>query len=496
MNVYDYLLEGKPDASPALLMLQGEKSYGELRSAARAVARFIVESGGVKGDRAIVLAENGPFWVAAYLGVLRAGLVCVPLSPTLPAAELAEIMTLTEPRFLFVDRKTAAKSQPTAGQVIVVNDTHSCFHDLPNAGNAVFPPTNPDDLAALMFTSGSTGKPRGVMVSHRNIIANTDSIITYLSLTAGDRIMTVLPFHYCFGTSLLHTHLRVGGSLVLDARFMYPQAILQRMRQTECTGFAGVPSHYQILLRKSSLARTTFPLLRYVQQAGGPLAPTFIRELRQALPGKQVFIMYGQTEATARLSYLPPEYLDSKLGSIGKGIPGVTLSVMNELGREAAPGETGEIVASGENVALGYWRAPGESAECFRDGKLYTGDLATVDSDGFIYIVDRAKDFLKCGGKRVSCRHLENILLEHGELLEASIVGVPDQVLGEVAVAFIVPRNSKSSITADQLRLYCRQHIPPPFVPQQFVMLPSLPKNSSGKVLKTLLRTNAVSSGD
>src|SRR5208337_1457648 len=142
----------------------------------------------------------------------------------------------------------------------------------------------PDDLAALMFTSGSTGRSRGVMVSHRNIIANTDAIIEYLGLTEADRIMTVLPFHYCFGTSLLHTHLRVGGSLVLDSRFMYLEAILQRMLDTQCTGFAGVPSHFQILLRSSSLRRKQFPQLRYVQQAGGHLAPFFIRELQKALP--------------------------------------------------------------------------------------------------------------------------------------------------------------------------------------------------------------------
>ena len=198
---------------------------------------------------------------------------------------------------------------------------------------AVWPQVGSGDLAALMFTSGSTGQPRGVMVLHANIMANTQSIIQYLSLTADDRIMVVLPFHYCFGTSLLHTHLKVGATLVIDHRFLYPEGELQRMADTECTGLAGVPSHFQILLRRSSLKRRSFPHLRYVQQAGGYLAPVFIRELRKALPQTQVFIMYGQTEATARLSYLPPEFLDHKIGSIGKGIPGVRLQVLNERER-------------------------------------------------------------------------------------------------------------------------------------------------------------------
>ena len=178
------------------------------------------------------------------------------------------------------------------------------------------------------------------MVSHGNILANTESIINCLDLTGNDRIMTVLPFHYCFGTSLLHTHLRVGGSLVVDSRFLYPEVILQRMVDAGCTGFAGVPSHFQILLRNSSLRKKTFPCLRYVQQAGGALASAFIRDLREALPETKIFIMYGQTEATAR-SYLPPEYLEDKIGSIGRGIPGVKLTVVDAAGQEVRPGETG-----------------------------------------------------------------------------------------------------------------------------------------------------------
>ena len=177
------------------------------------------------------------------------------------------------------------------------------------------------------------------MVSHRNIVANTTSIIQYLGLTKEDRIMAVLPFYYCFGTSLLHTHLRVGGSIVIDDRFMFPDKVLNRMQETRCTGFAGVPSHFQILLGRSSLREVRLPSLRCVQQAGGRLAGRFIHELVQALPGAQMFVMYGQTEATARLSYLPPDMLGTKLGSIGKGIPGISLKVLDHEGQPVRPGE-------------------------------------------------------------------------------------------------------------------------------------------------------------
>jgi acyl-coenzyme A synthetase/AMP-(fatty) acid ligase len=198
--------------------------------------------------------------------------------------------------------------------------------------------------------------------------------------------------------------------------------------------------------------------------------------------------MYGQTEATARLSYLAPEFLETKLGSIGKAIPGVRLQVLNESGEEVRLGEVGEIVANGENVTLGYWRAPQESASSFRNGKLYTGDMATVDEDGFIYVVDRAKDFVKCGGKRVSCRQIEDQLLECDELLEAAVIGIPDEVLGEAVKAFVVPRMSNGNGLRESLHEFCRKHMPPNLVPKEIVLLAALPKNSAGKVLKQNLK--------
>jgi long-chain acyl-CoA synthetase len=500
-NIAEYLLDGKEQSREALLTLQGSHSYGELCSASADVAKYLVGAGGIEGDRVLLVSENGFFWVAAYLGILRAGLVCVPLPTTISLEDLNHILEITEVRFAFLQSGFAAKHAHRLGKINLVTDNGLPSRDevpaLPSLGEIQesvgplqysFPPVKGTDLAALMFTSGSTGKPRGVMVSHLNIRANTDSIINYLNLTEKDRVMTVLPFHYCFGTSLLHTHLRVGASLVLDSRFMYLEAILQRMLDTQCTGFAGVPSHFQILLRSSSLRKKQFPRLRYVQQAGGHLAPFFIRELQEALPATQVFIMYGQTEATARLSYLAPEFLDTKLGSIGKGIPGVTLRVLNESDQKVQPGEVGEIVAEGESVTLGYWRAPQETASSFRNGKLYTGDMATVDDDGFIYVVDRAKDFVKCGGKRVSCRQIEDQLLRCDELVEAAVVGIPHETLGEAVKAFVVPRTSKENGLKETLHDFCRKHMPPQLVPKEIVFMQTLPKNSAGKVLKQNLK--------
>lgn len=497
-NAADFLLQFQEPDRLALRLLDRDYTYGELEGAVQRIAHDLEIR--PRGERVLLIADNSFFWAAAYLGIMRAGLVVVPLTAGILPAEATYFRENTGAETVFIQRTALARMAACFAGMDVVTDAPAPavpqaasqqVFTMPVAGARYEPAAiraAGDDLAALMFTSGSTGQPRGVMISHTNIIANTESIIEYLRLTRNDRIMAVLPFHYCFGASLLHTHLRVGGSIVVESRFMYPEVVLERMIETGCTGFAGVPSHFQILLRSSSLRKKKFPRLRYVQQAGGALAAPFLCELRQALPQTEIYVMYGQTEATARLSYLPPQYLASKTGSIGVGIPGVRVRALDERGREICPGAVGEIVAEGPNIARGYWRAPEESAATFRNGCLYTGDLATVDSDGFLYIADRAKDFLKCRGERISCRQLEEKLLESEDLLEAAVVSVPDPVLGEAVKAFVVPSDPAGPGLSGRVLQFCRQRWPPHLVPKEIVVLPALPKNGAGKVLKAALR--------
>ncbi len=500
VSVPDWLLAGKAASRPALESDQSAWTYGELDFGSRALAAFLLESGARKGDRVLLIADNSFFWVVSYLGILRSGLICVPLPSNVSRADLTTIIQFTAAAVACVDRETLIRNTRELPRTCITNQLPDSFaspaqeiktlEQIMSAGlrRTELPPIYDSDLAALMFTSGSTGKPRGVMVTHGNIVANTRSIIEYLKLTADDSMLTVLPFHYCFGTSLLHTHLAVGGKLVLENGFMYTEAFLNRLQHSQCTGFAGVPSHYQILLRRSSIRHKTFPYLRYVQQAGGHMAPAFIRELCQALPTTQIFVMYGQTEATARLAYVPPEMLDRKLGSIGQAIPGVRLSVVNPNGEPVAFDEVGEIVAEGQNITLGYWGEPAETAASFRAGKLHTGDLATVDEDGFIYIVDRAKDFVKIGGKRTSCRQLEEQMLEFSDLLEVAVIGIPDSVSGEAIKAFVVPRDTRDKLFLQRFKEFCAKHLPPHQIPKEIVQRSALPKSTAGKVLKSALK--------
>jgi long-chain acyl-CoA synthetase len=505
MNVAEYLLAGKNGTRIALRFPRTTCSYGELTAYAGSMASYLSQVGVRQGERILLIEDNSLFWVACYLGAMQAGCVVVPMAPSSSHADFKHVLETTEASIVCGQASVTAKhSSLLQGKHVVTNGDAAPIASV--LSQRTFPTicteTSPEksfvsvednDLAALVFTSGSTGRPHGVMVSHKNIIANTDSINSYLSLADNDRIMVVLPFHYCYGASLLHTHLRVGGEAVIENHFMYPEVVLQRLIDTSCTGFAGVPSHFQILLRNSTIKRKRFPDLRYVQQAGGHLAPTFVRELKEALPGTKIFIMYGQTEATARLSFLPPECLDEKLGSIGRGMPGVTLQVVNEAGHAVKPGEVGEIIAAGSNVTLGYWKASEETAATFKNGLLHTGDLARVDEDGYIFIVDRIKDFLKCRGEKISCRQLEETILECDELLEAAVVGIPDLVLGEAVKAFIVPRAHQDIAGLEErVTAFCKTRLAPHCVPKEIVVLRNLSKNSSGKIMKHALKKTEV----
>jgi acyl-CoA synthetase (AMP-forming)/AMP-acid ligase II len=347
-----------------------------------------------------------------------------------------------------------------------------------------------DSPALVLFTSGSTGQPRGVIQTFRNLAANTRSIVEYLALGAGDRAMLILPFHYCYGRSVLQTHLYVGASCFLDARFMYPRVVMEAIGREGCTGFAGVPLTFEILRREVDLRNIAMPRLRYVTQAGGAMRTETIRWARQAFAPARLFVMYGQTEATSRLAYLPPERGEEKMGSVGVAIPGVVLRVADGAGRELPPGEVGHLVARGDNVTPGYLDAPGETAAILHGGWLWTGDLARRDEDGFLYIVGRSKEILKIGGHRVSPLEIEAVVARHPAVAEVAVVGTADELQGEAAVAFVV-LHPGSSVDVSDVRRFCRDRAPASKVPSVVEVIDAIPRNTSGKPLKAELAERA-----
>lgn len=484
------LSTGRDDAI-AVMHKDSVVTYGELRSQVSRVAYALLNRGRVKGDRVGLWSENSAFFIASYLGIIRAGLVAVPFQLDLPQEIFEKIVRDAGIADLFVSKRFLNRLRPWAEKMGVTLLSETVLDELPIDPMTTLPEIDPrHDLAALMFTSGSTGVPKGVMVSHRNIECNTRDIIAYMGLSATDRAMVVLPLQYCFGMSLLHTHLMAGGAVALNNEFkLFPEEMLQDMQKKECTGLAGVPSTYQILLRKSRFRELSFPKLKWFQQAGGKLPNPFIAEILQSFPQVRYFLMYGQTEATARLSYLAPEQLGAKLGSIGRGLPSTRLEVLKRDGSAVCPGseELGEIIAAGDNITLGYWNDHQETAKYFRNGKLHTGDIARVDADGFIFIVEREREMIKSGGNRVSAKEVEDVIAELPEVVEVAVLGAPHELLGEAIKAFVVV-SQNSGITPDAVEAHCRKRLPSFKTPEQVMFLPNMPHNGSGKVLKPKLR--------
>jgi amino acid adenylation domain-containing protein len=478
------------------------RTYSALEQDAQHVAALLVQAGVARGDRVILSLENSIEFIASYFGILKAGAVVVPLPPGPRSDRLQKALRDCTPSACIVDDATwpllrsgaavagvgAAFVLPRRGVFEPDGAKDLGARDLRLALAQVnpsvpLPQVDEQDLAAIIYTSGSTGEPRGVMLSHLNITANTESIVKYLGLEPRDRVMVVLPFYYVYGLSLLHTHIAVGGTVVLDNRFAFPNVVLKAMQEHAVTGFAGVPSTFAMLLHRSNLANTALPALRYVTQAGGPMPPARVREWLQALPNVPFVIMYGATEASARLAYLPPEEIPRRPGSIGRAIPNVELRVLRENGSEAAAGEVGEIVARGANVSSGYWNCPEETRERFGPGGYRTGDLGFADADGFFYLVGRRHDMIKVGAHRVNAKEIEDVLHEHPAVHEAAVVAAPHDLLGEAPVAYVALREERQA-SDTELIAFCRARLPEHKVPARVVLCADLPKSGAGKIDK------------
>jgi acyl-CoA synthetase (AMP-forming)/AMP-acid ligase II len=500
----------------AFFILGKWHTYRELNEKANQLAHLLIKQGLKKGDRASLLIENSFEYVVTYYAILKAGGITVALNTENTADDVAYITRDCDARYLFTNQKLFSKiitlmtgrssNEKTAmglsvEKVLLWTDLDSIDIEGAQKDILMLPPLiekesteNLDirvidlDTASIVYTSGSTGKPRGAALSHLNIVANTRSIVDYLELSSEDRVMVVLPFYYIYGKSLLNTHFYVGGSVVADNRFLYPNVILQTMQEQEVTGFSGVPSTFTILLKRSNLKSQRFKTLRYLTQAGGAMAPAIQKEVAEAFAPAKLFIMYGATEASARLSFLDPADLPRKWGSIGKAIPNVDLFVADERGNPLPAGKEGEIVARGSNIMSGYWNHPEETDKVLKNGLYSTGDVGMTDEEGFIFVVGRSKDMIKIGGNRVSAKEIEEALYEHPAIIEAAVIGVPDDVLGEAPKAFIVADKNRTGKIAEQLQSFLQQRLASYKIPKDIEIRESLPKNESGKIQKLKLK--------
>ncbi len=354
------------------------------------------------------------------------------------------------------------------------------------------------DLAGILYTSGSTGKPKGVMISHAQILDGSSIVSAYLGINETDRIMAVLPFSFDAGLNQIMTAFQQSATLVLKT-FVFARQIVQTLQDMKITGLAGVPTLWNLISQPSSgLHKTDLPSLRYITNTGGVMPQKVLTILRQNLPSTNIFLMYGLTEAF-RSTYLPPEELDARPTSMGKAIPNTEILVVTEQGRPAQPGEVGELVHRGPTVSLGYWGQPALTNkvlrphpflppdQCGNEKVCFSGDLVTMDEDGFCYFVGRRDSMIKSAGFRLSRTEVEEVIHQSGLVKEVAVIGIPDEILGQAVKAFVVLEEENGG--QDKIAAICVEKLPRYMVPKYYEIVTEIPKTPNQKIDYSALQT-------
>jgi acyl-CoA synthetase (AMP-forming)/AMP-acid ligase II len=449
----------------------------ELRESVIRFGAGLIAQGLKPGDRMLIGCLLSPSSCIAYLGTMYAGLVPAPLEQEALSTSLSHLIRETGAHAVWTEEDLPHHGLDRTGVVALHGlPCHGVIERLPSA------PCEKDDLAVLVATSGSSGIPRFVRVSHGNLLANTEAIVESQRLSHDERAMLILPLSYCFGASVVHSHLHQGGSVVFDRRFMFPDKVLHAINAHQCTTFAGVPTVYNILLRRSNIRSIRMPSLRRFLQAGGSLAQERIREMREAVPTPEFFVMYGQTEATARISCLDSQHIDEKLGSVGRPLTNLRVRIVDEKERELPIGQVGEIVVEGPSVALGYFNDPDESRRTFHHGWLRTGDLGHLDADGYLWIDGRKSAFLKMRGVRVSFAEAEARVAAVPGVYECAAAAVPHPEAGEALALYIVPEKDSAGVIE-----LVRRSLPASWTCESIRIVSRIPKTDRGKVSRASL---------
>jgi acyl-CoA synthetase (AMP-forming)/AMP-acid ligase II len=431
------------------------------------------------GDRLLISCGLIPSSTLAYLGAMYAGLTPVLVDERMLATSGEMIFTKARAKAVWTAKGVRWDWAEQNRVVQIQGNFNACSADSLQPS-----PVAENDLAVLMPTSGSTGAPRLVMVSHGNLRANTEAIIRSQSLGTDEKAMLVMPVSYCFGASVMHTHLYQGGGVVFDSRFMFPDKVLRAINTYGCTTFAGVPSVYNILLRRSNLRSIPLPGLRRFLQAGGALAPDCVREICNIVPTAEFFSMYGQTEATARISCMRVSRSGEKLGGVGPPLDNLKIRIADEEGLEVPKGQIGEVQVHGPSICSGYFDDSTPEERKFTNGWLRTGDLGSCDDEGCLWIKGRTDDFFKIRGLRISAGEVERKVAAVAGVYECAALAVPHPEAGEALALFIVADHGSSGLL-DRVR----QTLPPQWTIASVILVAQLPKTDNGKIARSQLRT-------
>jgi long-chain acyl-CoA synthetase len=463
-------------------------NYAELDERSARVASLLAMRGIEPGDRVALMLPNIPEFAVHYYGILRAGAVVVPMNPLLKEREVGYYLTDSQARLIIAwsgcaEEARAGAAQAGAALFVVDPGVREPLDGVPIAGLV---DRSASDTAVILYTSGTTGHPKGAELTHANLATNVAIAATDLfRLGPEDVIFGGLPLFHSFGqTCGLNAAVSVGACLTLVSRFV-PDKVLEVLTRDRVTVFEGVPTMYVALLGVPDLDRYDVSALRVCVSGGAALPVEVLRGVEREF-GCILLEGYGLSETSPIASFNHPDR-DRKPGSIGTPIQGVEMRLVDEFGKDVAPGDVGEIAIRGHNVMKGYWRRVDATAEAVPDGWFRSGDLARLDDDGYFFIVDRKKEMIIRGGYNVYPREIEEVLYEHPAVVEAAVVGIPDPALGEEVGAAIVLRPGATE-TPEDLQGYVKRQVAAYKYPRQVWFLAALPKGPTGKILKREIR--------
>ena len=501
MNRPPYLLHHLLEASVASrpeaeALVDGKRrlTFADFGAQARGCAQALLDAGIARRDRVAIYLKKSAEEATSIFGISMAGGVFVPVNALLRPAQVEHILNDCGVRFLITDDARAASLGDAAKNVerVITIDQLA-----PRAEAVTAPATIGEELAAILYTSGSTGRPKGVMLSHRNLVAGSRIVSEYLGITEKDRLLSVLPFSFDYGLNQLITTVHQGGAIVL-LNFTFGQQIVKAIVNEKCTGLAGVPTIWAVLTQATpSFKKTKLETLRYFTNSGGAVPTATVQQLRELQPQTDLVLMYGLTEAF-RSTYLPPNELEQRPASMGKAIPETEIFLLNDKGERCAPGEPGILHHRGPTVSLGYWNRPDATAHVLRVNPLlgehegadvvcYSGDLVTMDEEGYFYFVGRNDAMIKSGGYRISPSEVEEVLMATGEFAQAAVIGLPDATLGNRVHAVAVVAEGRDP-DPEQVRAYCTEQLPQHMVPREVEFVDELPRSPNGKVDYKVLR--------
>lgn len=470
----------------AVIFENKQTTNHELWSRCSKLASAMGKLGAKKGDRVAILAANSAQYIECYVGLPAAGLVIVPLNTRHAVPELRYALEDAGARILLTDRDPEELADLVETVVLMPDEYNALLEDANEAelGAGV----TEDDLAGLFYTGGTTGVSKGVMLTHRNLLSNTFNFMLLAPPAPEDVMLVMAPLFHAAGSNGVLAGIWSCGTQI-PLKVFDPAVALDLIEKHRVTLTLGVPAMIAAISELQHREPRDVSSLRLVAHGGSPIATEVIRRAHEAFPTADFLHVYGMTEASPLVTGLRHEqnYVDSDRGrSCGLPMIGVRVKIVDKNGTELPVGEVGELAASGPNVMPGYWNKPEQTEAVLNDGWYLSGDMGYMDADGYVFLVDRAKDMIVSGGENVYCSEVEEALYKHPSVLEAAVFGVPDDQWGEAVHAVVVPRQD---VSADELIAFCRELIAGYKIPKAISFSSEeLPKSGPGKILKRKLR--------